>query len=280
MPPPIVEVESNDTVDLAQYISVPSVIEGAIGQAGDIDTFKFAVKPGQRLAFEIETPKTRYPYFDPRLTVLDSRRNELLTNIQKRISTRGQKSTSYLKSVDAKVIDTFLQGGACFLQNRDITNRYGNPSFMYRVLIREQIPHIGEIEVKNGDHVNLIRGEARKLAVITGLEEGFAGESAIRVEGLPEGVSTLPGTEVPVTMDSRDKYEETYKEESYLPKTSQVTIVFWADADAPITTKPQIVRLSAYPIVQGKLGQILPIWEFPMMVIEGLTESTAKEGRN
>ena len=53
---------------------------------GDVDTFKFQVGTGDRLAFEIETPETGKPRFNPRMSVFDSDGREFLTNVYKKIS--------------------------------------------------------------------------------------------------------------------------------------------------------------------------------------------------
>src|SRR5262249_56637698 len=50
----IAEHEPNDLMAQALEISIPVIVEGAIQRPGDIDSFKFKVKAGQRLAFEIE----------------------------------------------------------------------------------------------------------------------------------------------------------------------------------------------------------------------------------
>ena len=45
----MLEREPNDSAGQAQPISIPSVVEGMIGRPGDVDSFKFAVKPGEKL---------------------------------------------------------------------------------------------------------------------------------------------------------------------------------------------------------------------------------------
>ena len=66
-----------------------------------MDSFKFQVQTGERLAFEIETPESRTPQFNPRLGVFDGDGREFLTNVYKRISRNGQ---FYLKTVEPKTL--------------------------------------------------------------------------------------------------------------------------------------------------------------------------------
>ena len=188
IPEPVEEGSSNDSLDQALEVSLPVLLEGAIEHPGDVDTFKFRVRTGDRLAFEIETPESRTPQFNPRLGVFDTDGREFLTNVYKRIGRNGQ---FYLKTVEPKTLYTFRLGGEHFLQIRDVTSRYGDPGFRYRLLIRPQVPHVGDIQVLE-DRLNLKPGQARKLTVTTAQEEGFEHDIAVTLEGLPEGVQLLP----------------------------------------------------------------------------------------
>ena len=95
------EGPSNNSFEQAVEVSLPALVEGAIEHPGDVDTFKFQVGTGDRLAFEIETPESRTPRFNPRLGVFDSDGREFLTNVYKRISRNGQ---FYLKTVEPKTL--------------------------------------------------------------------------------------------------------------------------------------------------------------------------------
>jgi hypothetical protein len=72
----------------------------------------------------------------------------------------------YVPAVTVKRRFTPLRAGVEYvLQVRDITSRYGSPSYRYRILVRPEIPHVGEASVMeegekiNGGRINLIRGE-------------------------------------------------------------------------------------------------------------------------
>ena len=169
------EREPNDTASQALEVTVPALIEGTIERPGDVDSFKFKVKSGQQLAFEIETPDAKPLDFIPRLGILDANGEENLTNYFRRI-----KGQYWFRTLEPKTIYTFEQGGDCTLQIRNITARDGNSHFNYRVLIRSQIPHVGRIEAKE-DRINLVAGEAKKLTVIAELEEGVSGEIALEM---------------------------------------------------------------------------------------------------
>ena len=154
------EEEPNDTPDHAQTVLAPVAIEGAIHSRGDIDAFQFSVKAGAKLAFEIEVLQSEPPFFNPRMELLDAQGRRLWRKIEDRIRPKAEY--------------TFEREGEYILQIEDLSSRY-DPSFLYRLLIRPQIPHVGEIRIQE-DRINLPTGQARNLTVTVEQEEGFRGE--------------------------------------------------------------------------------------------------------
>ena len=266
IPLSIRETEPNDSSIQATKITLPALIEGTIGSPGDLDTFKFVVESGMELAFELETPDSHPPYFNPHLAVVDGDGRELFTNVFRKV---GGDGDDWQKLIQAKTVYTFEAGGVYNLQIGDVTSRLGKPSFKYRILVRPKIPHVGRIEVKE-DHVNLLLGEAGRLAVITEQEEGFRGQIALSVENLPPGVRALPGTEVEA--DRPPPLPEINKER-FEPKSQQATIMLVTSPEAPVTLTPQVVRLSAQAIVQGKMGKPIFVRDVPMMVLKPPVET-------
>ena len=300
----VAEREPNETPDKALEIPVPVILEGAIDRPGDVDSFKFKVKPGDRLAFEIETPVVTSPYFNPLVRVLDAQGQEVMTNIYKRIPVQ---SMEYWGTVEPKTIHTFKEGGQYFFQIRDITLQHGEPGFRYRVLIRPQIPHIGEVQVAEvvqhaandsdilADRVSLVRGYSQKLTVTTEREEGFSGEIAVVLDNLPPGVEVFPATELE---EEQVAPRDEGLKRRFRPEIEQVVILLIAKEDAPVTAIPQLVRVSVRPIVpgrvsrwyktglsdsvvrvvtQGKIGAALQVQSLPLMVVnppEGIPTGT------
>src|SRR5262249_4662040 len=158
------------------------------------------------------------------------------------------------------------------LQVRDATFRDGDSTFVYRILIRPAVPHMGEIDVKE-DHINLPVGKAAKLNVETGQEEGFSGDIAIATEGLHPGVTTFPPTEV--KPDKGPPLDEGYKER-FVAKTQTASIVLVANGDAPVTSSPQIMRVIARPVIGGNLGPPLMVKDVPLMVVKS-SKSDSKQ---
>jgi hypothetical protein len=166
--------------------------------------------------------------------------------------------------IRSKVIYTFEREGDYTLQVRDVTARYGEPSFKYRVLIRPQIPHVGKIEVQE-DAANLVPGEASKLTIVTDQEEGFGGEVVFEIEDLPRGVEALAGADV--EPDTAPPFPEVHKER-FVPKSKKTTILLVTAADAPTTEMPIVASIIARPVVAGALGAPLEVRDLLVMVLK------------
>ena len=285
----VAEREPNDRAAQSPSTSVPAVIEGTIGYPGDVDSFRFKVDPGQKLAFEIETLEAQPPYFNPRVGVVDSQDQELFSNVERRLSMYNNNADPqvYLKAVRPKATYTFERGGEYLLQVRDITSRYGNPSHRYRILVRPQIPHVGEISVMSRENIdatpeavkrseinriNLVRREPKKLIVIASYEEGFTGDLSFFFTGLPEGVQAFPAVHF---NEGRAPLEVTQNPDIIAAKEQRTAIVLLASAETALTSEPRTVQLRCQAIANGKLGANLLVREIPLMVVEG---SAQREG--
>ena len=257
------EQEPNDGGGTLPEATLPFLVEGAIDRPGDLDRLvSFRVQPGRKLSFELETPEASLPDFNPRWAVLDEAGQVVLSNVYRRVV---RQALSYSKTIEPKTIHTFLRGGTYSLRVRDTTQRNGTSKFRYRLLVRSQIPHAGELKVQE-DRLNLVPGEAGKLTVTTGQEEGFTGQILLQVEGLPPGVQALPSTdyqpETPPNLDQGPK-------ERYMPQQGATSVMIVAAEDAPATRMPRILRIRARPVVSGKLGPLLAVGKVHLMVLKG-----------
>ena len=278
------EKEPNGSRDQALAVSLPALISGRIEVPGDVDFFRFQLPARQPLVFEVETPGVSPPAFSPSLKVLDSAGHPLFDNKHRKIALTRQDpiflvellklhlpdrgscsvgSLAFFESLEAKMAADFTVAGQYYLQIGDLTSQKGHPDHAYRVVVRPRIPHVGELELE-GDRINLKRGQVRKLKITTGLEEGYSGQVALSLEGLPPGVVPLTGMEAeppsPIgpTTESR---------ESFLGFTEKAVILLRADEQAPLTDIPVRVKVWARPAVDNELGARLPVGEIPLMVI-------------
>ena len=256
-PIPVTRVDSaEDTVQ----VTLPALIEGSIERAGDIDRVQFEAKRGDKVVLEIDTADATVPDFNPFLKVVDENNVEVFTNIHSNLNNNGG---FIMKTVQPKTVFTFLRDGRFTLEIRDITTQEADDRFSYRVILRPQVPHVGAVHI-GANHLNLVPDEIKKVSIRTDQEEGFDGYIALQAEGLPEGVQAIMGTEVepnkPPPLD--DGKIERYRAQSQL-----ATMLFVAAPDAPATRMPSEVRITARPVLDGKMGPAIPAKELLLMVI-------------
>lgn len=274
------EREPGDRLEDAVEIPVPSIVEGVVQHPGDSDLFKFKVHAGQKLAFEVETPQATRPDFNPLLQIIDSRGRDQFSSLRRTEKYRRVTSV-HLVSVDAKVIGAFEKRGDYYLRVRDVTLRKGDPGFRYRVLVRPQIPHVGDIhlETRTRDfedgrvdphRVNLLAGKAAKLTLIMEQEEGFflpSNQIAVSVEGLPAGVEALPGASS-YKLPGGPRPPVIKGADHHLPKVQTVSVVLHSREDAAPTHLPAWITVTARPIVGGRLGPKLTVKKIPLAILD------------
>jgi hypothetical protein len=271
---PIVHADAEPTQApvVPPNIPLPALIAGTLERPGDIDRVTFSIKEGDRLVLEVDTPEKTVPEMNPYLRVVDDTGVEAFTNIFSNVNANGNIG----KQIHPKTAFSFSREGEFTLEIRDITASYGDRGMKYRVLVRPQVPHLGEVHITE-DHVNLVAGEAKKLTVVTDQEEGYNGFVVLSIDGLPEGVRAVTGTEV--EPDSPPPFSEG-KKERYTTKSQKATFVLLPGEDAPATQLPATARVYAQPVVDGKLGDRIPVKDLLVMVTrppEAMSENTIKQ---
>ncbi len=279
----ITEREPNDAINQAQPIRVPALLEGRIGRPGDVDVYRLEAEAGQAVAFEVETPILPAPIFSPKLSVLDSAGQELVSNIYRKIDGDGD---DWIKSIEPKTLFTFPSRGVYYVQIRDLTSRYGGDAYAYRLLIRPQIPHVGRVTIRHSgmgfqtrleDHLDVMRGRGVRIAIVSEQEEGLDCDLAVDLVNLPPGVhaSAAPFIRQKGIYVIEDEVYETRWEglqnvhrERYRPRRRVMSLFLTADANVPPMPAPQLVRVVVTPVVDGK--QLTPIvtQQLPLLVGE------------
>jgi len=249
-------------------VSLPALLEGTIERPAQVHRVKFAVKANDRIAVEVETLRQSIPQFNPYLRIVSASGDEAFTNVHSTVNTCGD---TILKQIQPKTTYSFPRAGEFILEIRDITHTYAGPDFAYRVFLRPQVPHVGEVHAAE-EQINLVAGEVTKMGVETDQEEGFEGQIVLTVEGLPEGVRAMMGTDV------QPQVPPPYnpgKVERFQPESQKATFLFLTDQTAPATPRPVEARIVAQPVVKGKLGSPLMVKKILVTVVKaGNQEAT------
>lgn len=120
--PTIAEKEPNNSFKQAQPIQLPQRIDGAIGQAQDVDVFRFDGKEGQAVIIE----------------VLAARYGSALDSFLTLYSAEGQiiaSNDDHDGSADSRIEVTLPKTGVYFVSMID-ANDQGGPAYVYRLAVR------------------------------------------------------------------------------------------------------------------------------------------------
>ncbi len=241
-------------------VTLPANIDGAIAAPGESHRARFRLDGPQDIAIEVETPSTAPPLFNPIVRLLDSRNEEVATNIS---VGRGACTGAMFKSIAPKVIIPIRDPGEYTVEIRETTADLASPDFKYRVQVRPQVPHLGDVKADQ-DHVNLEPGDATTMRVTFDREEDYRGAVAVSVEGLPPGVTALAGADFE---PDKDPPPTKGKRERYTPRTERSVVVFTASGEAPAVSTPVIARVTVRPVVDGKPGAVVGSKSVPVMVV-------------
>ncbi len=245
--------------DTVPVFKLPGTLEGGLSHAGEAHRARFHLDSPQDIAIEIETPDAAPPLFNPIVRLLDATGQEVATNV---LAGRGACNGEMNKSIQAKTIIPLRDTGDYTIEIRDTTSDLAGPGFRYRVQIRPQIPHIGQVKIEE-DHINLAPGNAKTMRVVFDREEGYSGAVVVSAESLPPGVEALPGADFEA---DKDPPRFASKRERYTARTERSVLVFTASSEAALMTRPQIVRIVVRPLTGGKLGAVVGTKMIPVMV--------------
>jgi hypothetical protein len=239
---------------------IPGTIEGTIADPGATHRARFHLDKPADIAIEIETPGAAPPFFNPIFRLLNSAGEEVASSI---MAGKGACTGALNKSMQAKTILPLRDTGDYTIEIRDATADFAGADFRYRVQVRPQVPHVGNVRIE-GDNLNLAQGQAKTIRVAFDREEDYRGAVMVAAESLPAGVSAVAGADFE---PDHDPPSTIGKRERYTPRTERVVVVLTAAADALVSIKPEEVRLVVRPLVDGKPGEVVARKTFPMMVL-------------
>jgi hypothetical protein len=256
----------DESVTALPVMNVPGIVEGVISRPGQTQRVAFHVKEAQDLVLEVETPKATVPVFNPVVRVLDSTGREVVTNVYSQLNNCGG---FMMKTIQPKTAFSLAAKGDYTLDVHDVTADMAGENFAYRVLIRQQVPHIGKVELEQ-ERINLAPGGTKQISVAIEREENYAGLVALTVEGLPAGVLAVAGSEAE---EDKPPLMNGGKVERYFPKRQKSLLLLMAAPDAPLLSMPQMARVVVRPIKDGKVLRPVDSEPLPLMVVASADHS-------
>ena len=173
------EVEPNDAVDKATRVETPITINGRIEKPGDIDSFTFRAKAGQRLVMEVNARRLNSP-LDSILTLIGPKGQELAQNDD----AIDPNATIETHHADSRLALACPMTGNYVLRIADVQGN-GGAEYAYRLTIAS--PKADFAVRITPDNLRVGCGETTAVVVRAVREGGFNGEVKLAVRNLPPG---------------------------------------------------------------------------------------------
>lgn len=186
--PECMESEPNDSVDTAQRVTLPQIINGRIGRPGDVDLYRIEGRAGEEVVAEVVAHRLGSP-LDSLLRLLDADGKVVAWNDDfddKSAGLETHHADSYLRA-------KLPRDGSYWVRLSD-TQGHGGEEYGYRLRMSAPQPDFALRIVPSS--LNLLSGRTVPISVMALRKDGFAGDIAVRLKGAPPGF-VLAGGRIP-----------------------------------------------------------------------------------
>ncbi|MBI5725199.1 MAG: pre-peptidase C-terminal domain-containing protein [Planctomycetes bacterium] len=190
--PECMEKGGNNTVQTAQKITPPMIVNGRIGKPGEFDVYCFQARAGGKIVAEVSARRLNSP-LDSILKLTDAAGKQLAANDDYEDKSEGL----YTHQADSLLTATMPADGDYYLHVGDIQGKSG-PEYAYRLRVSEPLPDFELIIAPSG--INVRAGQTVPIAVYAVRKDGFAGEIALSLKDAPAGF-TLGNPKIPAGQD-------------------------------------------------------------------------------
>ncbi len=173
--PGTTETEPNDSVEQAEPVLLPVVVNGRMDRPGDRDVFRFHGKAGQTVVAEVYARRLNSP-LDSLIALLDQRGRVLATNDDSEDPAAGLVT----HHADSRLQVRLPADGTYYLALVDAQNG-GGPEFAYRLRLSGPQPDF-ELRVVPSS-VNARAGDSVPITVYALRRDGFDGDIFLELDG-------------------------------------------------------------------------------------------------
>jgi len=197
--PDCLEVETNDTLEAAQSIDLPMIVNGRIDDEKDVDVFRIRGRAGSRLVAEVMSRRLNSP-LDSLLRITDASGNVLAWNddyVQQKEHLYQDLLGLSTHHADSYLMAELPHNGTFYVRLSDAL-RHGGPQYGYRLRLSSPGPDFAlrvtpsSLQMRAGGIVPLCIHVLRR--------DGFEGAVDLVLKNAPPGFS-LAGARVPPESD-------------------------------------------------------------------------------
>jgi hypothetical protein len=190
--PECLEREGNDSLQSAQLVTLPIIVNGRIDKSEDWDVFRFEGRAGDRIVAEVQARRLDSP-LDSVLKLTDAAGRPLAFNDDHEDKGSGLKT----HHADSLILATLPADGAYYLHLGD-AQRQGGAEYAYRLRISPPRPDF-ELRVVPSA-INAGMGQTAPITVYALRKDGFSGDITLALKNAPPGFA-LGGAWVPAGQD-------------------------------------------------------------------------------
>jgi hypothetical protein len=194
------EVESNDTLQTAQKINLPQIVNGHILKSGDIDVFQFSGRPGERIAAEVSARCLNSP-LDSLLQLTDASGKVIQWNddyVQKEEHLYEDRVGLQTHHADSYLIAELPNDGAYYVHLTD-AGHHGSAAHSYRLRVARAEGDFSLRITPSG--LSVPAGAVVPVSVYALRKDGFEGAIELDVKN-PDSGFTISGGLIPAGCNS------------------------------------------------------------------------------
>lgn len=177
--PDCLEQEPNDTLATAQTISLPCIVNGRIGQAGDRDVFRFEGRAGDTVVAEVRARRLNSP-LDSIVRLTDATGQVLAVN-----DDHEDKSAGLIPHQADSWLMVRLPADGTYLLHLGDTQGQGGPAYAYRLRLSPPRPDF-ELRVVPAS-LSVRPGASATLTVHALRKDGFSNQINLVLKDAPRG---------------------------------------------------------------------------------------------
>jgi len=179
------ESKYNNSIDNAERITIPVIINGVIEKPKDVDCFQFNCLAGSEIVAEVYGRRIDSP-IDSLLCLMDKNGKVLTWN-----DDNEDKSSGLITHhADSYISFKIPENGKYFIQISDAQG-YGGDEYTYRLRISSPMPDFTLIGTPSA--INIPAGSSVPFDVYVIRKDGFNGEVELYLKDAPEGFSLSGG---------------------------------------------------------------------------------------
>jgi hypothetical protein len=187
------DAQNNHSIETAQTVAVPCVINGCIEKPGETDVFRINGRAGEEIVAEVWARRLNSP-LDSFLKIMDSTGHVLKFNDDINEPCIGLQT----HNADSYIRFKLPADGTYFVQIGDVES-HGSKDYVYRLHIRR--PEPGFVVYVSPSGVSMPAGRSVPLWAHIARKDGFTGAVHIELENTPDGFRLDGGTVCDGTSD-------------------------------------------------------------------------------